>query len=527
MQSHYLVIGAGSAGVVLTRRLLDAGNKVTLVEAGGQDTNADIDDVSRLGMLWGGAEDWNYFTTPQPQLNDRRVHVPRGKVMGGSHALNATIWVRGDRRDFDTWAEQGCQGWSWDDVLPFYKAIENFHAEDGGGGDSQVHGTQGPLDVTYDYPRHPIQQAMYDATLQAGVPANPDYNSGSVEGAGWMQLNVRDGVRFNTWRAYLKPIADHEDLTLITEATARRLLLEGLNVTGAEFSRDGEIFTVEADEVILTAGAIGSPELMLRSGLGPREHLEELGLAVIKDIPAVGKNLHDHLLVPVVCTTQDPLPMPEVAAAQVHFFAKSIPDLPVADTQPIFFSLPMYTNSAEPLMEGPETGFSLLAGLVRPKSRGTLTLAGPAPGDGVNIDLAAYAQEDDLQAMLYSLKQCRDIAAQPALRQHGAVEVHPGREVQSEEELIEYIRRTTTTYHHQVGTCAMGIGPTAVVDPQSLRVHGVQGLRIADASVMPQVTTGNTNAPSVLIGERCATAITGLLPFEKEQAVQMEKTPLS
>lgn len=527
MASHFLVIGAGSAGTVVTRRLLDAGHRVTLVEAGSQDTSVDINDVSRLGFLWGSEQDWNYYTAPQEQLNRRRVHVPRGKVMGGSHALNATIWVRGDRWDFDSWAEQGCVGWSWDEVLPYYKAIENFHAEDGTAGDPQLHGSQGPLDVTYDYPRHPIQQAMYDATIEAGVPANPDYNSGSVDGVGWMQLNVRDRVRFNTWRAYLKPIAEHENLTIITGATVNRLLLEELRVIGAELNQDGKVIAISADEVVLAAGAIGSPEVMLRSGLGPQEHLSEMGIEVLKDIGAVGKNLHDHLLVPVICTSQTPLPAPEVAVAQVHYFAKSQPDLPVADTQPIFFNVPMYTNSAEPTMGGPESGFSLLAGLVRPKSRGALTLAGPNPGDGVNIDLAAYAEKDDLQAMLFSLKQCREIARQSALRHWGTTEIHPGPEVTDDGQLIEYIRRTTTTYHHQVGTCAMGTGEDAVVDPQTFRVHGIQGLRIADASIMPQVTTGNTNAPSVLIGEKCAAAITGRTPFEQGAAAGLEEASLA
>lgn len=507
--TDFLVIGAGSAGCVIARRLLDAGHTVRVVEAGGADTNPDIDDVSRLGMLWGAAEDWNYFTEPEPELNNRRVHLPRGKVLGGSHALNATIWVRGDRWDYDSWAEQGCKGWSWDEVLPYFKAIESY-AE----GDPSVRGDEGPLDVTTDYPRHPIQESLYEATLQEGLPENKDYNDGSVEGAAWMQLNLRDGRRFNTWRAYLKPVADHPSLSLVSGVRARRLLIDSGTVTGAEFDQDGEVVAFTADEVVLASGAIGSPELLLRSGVGPAEHLREVGIDVIADLPGVGQNLHDHLLTPVVCTTEKQLPAPEVAAAQVHYWAKSSDDQPVPDTQPLFFSVPMYTNTAGMLMEGPEEGFSLLAGIVRPESRGSLTLSGAGPDDPVQIRLGAYTRSEDLDAMLYSLRQCRSIAGQQALQKWGAAEIFPGPGVDdSEEALVEYIRNTTTTYHHQVGTCAMGVGEDSVVDPQTLRVHGLNGLRIADASIMPQVPSGNTNAPAVLIGEKAATAITGRAPF--------------
>ncbi|WP_144790060.1 GMC family oxidoreductase [Kocuria palustris] len=504
--SDFLVIGAGSAGCVLTRRLLDAGHSVTLVEAGDQDINPDIDDVSRLGLLWGSPVDWNYYTEPQPGLDGRRVHLPRGKVLGGSHALNAAIWVRGDRKDYDGWADNGCPGWGWSQVEPYFRAIEAYPD-----GDPDSRGHDGPLDITTQYPHHPIQQAMFDATVQEGIPENPDYNSGTVDGVGWMQLNVRDGKRFNTWRANLKPVADHPQLKLVTGGHVRRLIVEGMTVTGVQVTVEGQDIECSAEEVVLCAGAIGSPELLLRSGIGPAAHLREVGI----DAEGVGQNLQDHLLTPVVCTTAHPMPTPEVAAAQVHYWAKSDASLPTPDTQPIFFSVPMYTTTAGDPMAGPEEGFSLLAGIVRPVSRGRLTLSGPGREDPVRIDLGAFAAEEDMRSMLFSLRQCRSIVRQPALAELGAAEIHPGPSVgDSDEELMAYIRSTTTTYHHQVGTCAMGpSGGEAVVDPESFRVHGLQGLRVADASIMPRVPTGNTNAPSVLIGEKAAASITGSVPF--------------
>lgn len=508
--TDFLVIGAGSAGCVLTRRLLDAGHTVTLIEAGDQDINPDIDDVSRLGLLWGSSVDWNYYTVPQRELDDRRIHLPRGRVLGGSHALNAAIWVRGDREDYDGWARNGCPGWSWDAVQPYFKAIE-AHPE----GDPELRGQNGPLDVTTRYPHHPVHQAMYDAAVQEGLPENPDYNSGDVDGVAWMQLTVRDGKRFNTWRAYLKPVADHPGLTLITGGQVRRLVMDGTRAVGAEVSQGDELIVHLAQETILCAGAIGSPELLLRSGIGPAAHLTEVGIDPVLDLPGVGQNLHDHLLTPVVCTIDQPMPAQEVAAAQVHYWARSDASLPSPDTQPIFFSVPMYTSTAGDPMVGPEEGLSLLAGIVRPESRGSLTLSGPRPEDPVLIDLGALSEKSDLQAMLFSLRQCRSIARQPALEALGAAEIFPGPAVgDSDDELIAYIRSSTTTYHHQVGTCAMGpLGGSSVTDPESFRVHGTEGLRVADASIMPRVTTGNTNAPAILIGEKAAASITGVTPF--------------
>ncbi|MDQ4500830.1 GMC family oxidoreductase N-terminal domain-containing protein [Sinomonas sp. ASV322] len=499
--ADYIVVGAGSAGCVVARRLLDAGHRVVVLEAGGYDTNPIIADVAAAGALWGGPEDWAFVTTEQEGCLGRRLRLPRGKVMGGSHALNATIWVRGARQDYDTWAYLGCPGWSWDDVLPIFKAIENYD-----GGASELRGATGLLDVRKDFARSPLQADIMEAAQELGIKLNDDYNSGDVEGVSEMQLNVRDGKRFNTWHAYLKPVADSDRLTIITDAETHRLTVDGGRVTGVEYVADGETRVLEARETILCAGAIGTPAILLRSGIGPSDELREAGVEPVHELDGVGKNLHDHLLSPVIfTTTKKPVPAARVGAAETHLFWKSRPDLPVPDTQPIHFSLPMYFLDS---MTGPENGFSLVAGIVRPASRGSVRLSGPNLDDELKIDLGALADQADVDSLVASVRQCRTLGRAQALAAWGQEEVYPGPEVgDSDEDLERYVRETAVTYHHQVGTCRMGLDELAVVDPRSLRVRGLEGVRVADASVMPIIPTGNTNAPSVLIGEKAAVAI--------------------
>ncbi|MFJ7750932.1 GMC family oxidoreductase [Arthrobacter sp. NPDC097144] len=500
--SSYIVIGAGSAGCVLARRLLDAGHTVTVLEAGGEDTNPIIANVHEAGGLWHGPEDWDYYTVEQSGASNRRIHLPRGKVLGGSHALNATIWVRGAKADYDTWNYLGCPGWGWEDVLPVFRAIENYD-----GGASDTRGGEGPLDVVGDFPMNPVQESILAGASEMGIKINEDYNSGDVEGASKMQLNIRDGKRFNTWHAYLRPVADNPNLTLLTGATVRRLLIEDGAVAGIEFEQGGEVKTLHADETLLAGGAIGSPEILLRSGIGPAEELRAAGIEPVLDLPGVGKNLQDHLLSPVIfTTTAKPVPDCEVGAAETHLFWKSRPDLAVPDTQPIHFSLPMYFLDS---MSGPENGFSLVAGIVRPLSRGEITLSGPAPEDPIRIDLGALTEQADVDSLAASVRQCRELGRTSALSgEWGAEEVYPGPEVSdSAEDLEQYVRDTAVTYHHQVGTCKMGLDALAVVDPRSMQVLGMPGLRIADASVMPLVPTGNTNAPTIMIAERAARMI--------------------
>ncbi|MBC9943105.1 FAD-dependent oxidoreductase [Leucobacter sp. cx-328] len=509
-----IVVGAGSAGSVVARRLADAGVTVTMLEAGGEDTNPAIHDLSRAGELWHSADDWDYYTTPQAGAAGRRMHLPRGKVLGGSHALNAMIWVRCSPLDFDHWAELGNDGWAWNDVLPVYRDIENFS-----GGASELHGDQGLLDVTDDYELSPIQQSIIDAGIEEGLAHNLDYNGDSLEGISKQQVTIRDSERLNTYMAYLKPVRDRVtvetgcrvDELLFAEDTADvagKAAGADPRVIGVRITQNGEIRDLYADEVVLAAGAIDSPRVLLRSGIGPAEELRAVGIEPRVDLPGVGKNLHDHLLAPVIFDTEKPIDVPRagVSVTQSHLFWKSRPELDRPDTQPINFSVPMYGENLEPRGDN---AFSLMAGLVTPAARGEITLSGPGADDPINIDLGALGHEDDVASLVASVRQCRSIGRQPALAASvvdggwGATEIYPGPEIGDGEDLVEYVRQTVATYHHQVGTCKMGIDELAVVTPR-LSVRGVTGLRVIDASVMPRVSTGNTNAPSVLIGEQGA-----------------------
>ena len=482
-----IVVGAGSAGAAAARRLFDRGATVLLLEAGGPADNPAIHDVGRAHELWHAPEDWAFFTAPQEHAAGRSLHWPRGKVVGGSSSLNAAIYVRGAAADFDHWAFLGCPGWRWDDVRPVYERMEH----------------PGPLSVLTDYELAPLHRSIVEAAGQAGIPFNENYNGGELDGISQMHLTIKDGRRQSTGVAYLEPIAGRDGFTLITGAQAERLVLEGERCRGVEWRSGDELHVAHAElEVIVSAGTIQSPQLLMLSGIGPADHLRAVGVEPRVDLPGVGLNLHDHLLSPVIFSAERAIdaPSPGATPAQTHLWWRSRPGLTVPDMQPIHFAFPMY----EEWMSGPENGFTFQAGMIRPQSRGRIRLSGPTLADPLVIDPRILSADADLHTLMAAVELSREIGRQPALRERwGTVEQYPGLDVHGEEALRDYVRRTAISYHHQVGTCKMGSDEHAVVD-ERLRVYGVEGLRVADASIMPAVTSGNTNAPSIMIGERAA-----------------------
>jgi choline dehydrogenase len=495
-----VVVGSGSAGSVIARRLVDTGARVCLLEAGGPDENPAIHDPTRVMELQGSPDDWDYVTVPQAGCGGRELHIPRGKVLGGSSAINGMIYIRGHRLDYDHWAYLGNPGWGYEDVLPLFKRSEDFD-----GGESEFHGAGGELHVRGSYEPHPFHASVVEAAQEVGVPFNPDHNGAQLEGVGLCQLMIREGNRQSQAVAFLRPVLDAPNLTVLTGAHARRLLVADGRCTGVEIGRGGRLERIGAEhEVVVCAGAVESPKLLLLSGIGGEGQLRRHGLEVVVDLPGVGENLHDHALAPAIFASARPMP-PAVRGLQPlhsHLFSSSRPDQVVPDLQPLFFHVPLYF----PGMSGPADGFTLLSGLIRPASRGSVRLASADPDDRPLLDPAFLACDADLDALEVGFGLCREIAASDALAEWSGEELYPGPAVRSRADVREYLRQTLTTYQHVVGSCKMGVDARAVVDPE-LRVYGVRGLRVADASVMPAVPSGNTHAATTMIGERAADLI--------------------
>jgi len=515
----YVIVGAGSAGCVLAGRLTeDTDVRVLVLEAGGPDRDHRIRIPAAFSKLFRSEFDWAYTTEPQPHLFNRQLYWPRGKVLGGSSSINAMVYIRGHRSDFDRWRDLGNPGWGFAGVLPYFK-----RAEDNERGASDFHATGGPLRVSDLRYRNPLSRAFLEAAAEAGIPRNSDFNAAAQEGAGFFQVTQRNGRRWSAADAYLKPARARPNLSVRTGAQAVRVLFENNRAVGIEFIADGRREQARAvREVLLSGGAVNSPQLLMLSGVGPAGQLRALGISVVADLPGVGENLQDHVIVSVCWECTQPVSLDGMAnaanllrwlvfrrgpltssVAEAGAFVGSRPDVPAPDLQLLFGPLYYLEHG---FRHPPGHGFSIGPTLIRPESLGRITLRSADPLAPPAIQPNYFAADADLRAMMEGVKLARRIGEAKAFAPYRGREVEPGPEVRSDAELAEFLRRRIETLYHPVGTCKMGNDSMAVVDAQ-LRVRSLEGLRVVDASVMPTIIGGNTNAPTIMIAEKAADLI--------------------
>ncbi|MBI1218133.1 MAG: choline dehydrogenase [Rhodobacteraceae bacterium] len=528
----FIIVGAGSAGCVLANRLSESGRySVLLLEAGGSDINPWIWMPIGYGKtFYRRSVNWMYLTEPDAGLDGRISYWPRGKVMGGSSSINAMVFVRGQRSDFDGWRDLGNPGWGWADVLPYFRKMETNDA-----GEDAYRGGTGPLHVaTVSRDHHPLCQNFLAAGRELQVPINPDFNGADLEGVGAYQTTTKGGMRMSAARAYIRPAARRANLRIETRAQVTQVHFDGRRATGVSFSQNGTARRVGARrEVILAAGAINSPQLLQLSGVGPARLLRDNGIAVVHAAEGVGRNLQDHLCIDhlfrskvptlndqlypwwgkllhglrYVLTRRGPL---SLSLNQAGGFVRSRPDLTEPDIQ-LFFSPVSYTKAPpgkRPLMNpDPFPGFLLSAQPVRPTSRGHLQIRSADPLDPPAIHPNYLSTDHDLREILEASRLIRRFSEAPSLAAVIAAEIAPGPHIRTDAELIADARARAVTVFHPVGTCRMGPDPAADVTDARLRVHGLQGLRVADASIFPTLTSGNTNAPTIMVGEKAADLI--------------------
>ncbi|WP_433285185.1 GMC family oxidoreductase [Pseudonocardia sp. CA-142604] len=500
MAFDYVVVGGGTAGCVLASRLSqDPDVQVLLLEAGGATRPAAMADPMRWTLLVGTEVDWAYETVPQPGAGGAICSWPRGKVLGGSSSINAVMHTRGHRDSYDAWADAGATGWDYPTMLPFLKRIER--AVDAP--DSRYRGMNGPMIVAQGEVAHPLWEGAVEAAVEVGHPGATDLNNGLEEGVGWSEYNVVGGVRQSAADAYLVPALDRPNLAVATGAQARRLILDGGRCNGVEYTKDGELRTASAArEVVLAAGAIGSPQLLLLSGIGPAAQLRDAGVDVAADLAGVGEGLHDHPMTTVGYRTTRPV-RAATFVRKPHVRLRSDPALPI-DLHLIFSDTPAPSTGTL----GAGDGYAMRVALMTPFSRGSVRLNPADPEGAPLIDPNYLADERDVERMVVGVRRAREVGEAKAFSPWRDRELLPGSDVRDDAACREFVRRSVTTYFHPVGTCRIGVDDGAVVDPE-LRVRGVEGLRVADASVMPVIVSANTNATTLAIAERAAVLMTG------------------
>jgi len=530
MSDHdYIIIGGGSAGCILAARLSeDPDVSVLLLEAGGPDKSFLFHWPAGFAKMTKGMASWGWSTVPQAHMQGREVWFTQAKVIGGGSSINAQIYTRGNRSDYDAWADiHGCEGWSYRDLLPYFKRAEcnDRFAND-------YHGTDGPLGVSMPKATLPVCDAFLRAAQEYGIPFNPDFNGPEQAGAGYYQLTQSNARRASTATAYMHPAASRPNLTVVTRAQALRIVLEKGHAQGVEFEQKGHKKLRHAGrEVIVSAGAIGSPRLLMLSGIGPADHLNQVGVTVHHDLPGVGANLQDHIDVCAIAALRgsdsyDGWERPHLSflaglrylmfrtgpAAASFFETGGFWFSDESETQPdIQFHFGQGSGIEKGIAKVDGAGITLNSTCVRPRSRGTVRLRNNDPAAAPLIDPQYWSDGHDLDRTLKGLAMARDILAQPALRDYVRGEVLPGPDVQSRAALLDYACTVAKTDHHPVGTCKMGRDAMAVVDTD-LRVYGLRGLRICDSSIMPQINSSNTNAPTIMIGEKGADLILGRAP---------------